>query len=160
MATGNTTVWVPVDDMDAAVRFYGETLGLSVKSTGSDWSEIDAGPLTIGLNAREGTSRPGDKGGAVITFQPEGSIDDEVSRLQARGSSSRAASAITRGAGSRRSPIRTATNCRSTRRPPETGISCGPVGFSTISVGWASADAVTAARTAAATDSPEEAAAS
>ena len=85
MATGNTTVWVPVDDMDAAVRFYGETLGLSVKSTGSDWSEIDAGPLTIGLNAREGTSRPGDKGGAVITFQPEGSIDDEVSRLQDQG---------------------------------------------------------------------------
>ncbi|GAA2059739.1 VOC family protein [Williamsia deligens] len=85
MATGNTTVWVPVDDMDRAVRFYSETLGLSVKSTGSDWSEIDAGTMTIGLNAREGTSRSGDGGGAVITFQPDGTIDDEVSALRDKG---------------------------------------------------------------------------
>ncbi|MGJ0121130.1 VOC family protein [Williamsia sp. MIQD14] len=85
MATGNTTVWVPVRDMDRALEFYRDTLGLAVKSTGSDWSEIDAGTLTIGLNGREETSPRGDAGGAVLTFQPDGTIDDEVSALRDKG---------------------------------------------------------------------------
>jgi predicted enzyme related to lactoylglutathione lyase len=67
MASGVATVWVPVDDMDRAVRFYTDVLGLTAKSTMDDWSEIDAGGLTIGLNAREGTSAHAD-GGAVISF--------------------------------------------------------------------------------------------
>jgi predicted enzyme related to lactoylglutathione lyase len=79
-----TTVWVPVDDMGRAVTFYTETLRLDAKQTGDDWSEIDAGNLMIGLNAREGTSAHAD-GGAVITFTPEGSIDAEVDRLTAAG---------------------------------------------------------------------------
>ena len=83
MASGVATVWVPVQDMDRAVKFYGETLGLTVKDTGSDWSEIEANGLMIGLNAREATSGGG--GGAVITFQPDGSIDEEVSRLKSAG---------------------------------------------------------------------------
>ncbi len=84
MASGVATVWVPVDDMDRAVGFYGDTLGLTVKDRGDDWSEIDAGGLMIGLNARESTHH-GDGGGAVITFQPDGSIDDEVARLKSAG---------------------------------------------------------------------------
>ena len=84
MANGVAAVWVPVDDMDRAVGFYGRTLGLEVTSTSPDWSEIDAGGLTIGLNAREGTSR-GAGGGAVVTFQPEGGIDAEVARLEGAG---------------------------------------------------------------------------
>ncbi len=73
---------VPVQDMDRAVKFYGETLGLTVKQSGGDWSEIDAGGLMIGLNAREQTSSSGSSGGAVISFQPDGGIEDEVSRLR------------------------------------------------------------------------------
>ena len=84
MADSVATVWVPVDDMQRALGFYGETLGLQVKKTTDDWSEVDAGGLTIGLNAREGTAAHSD-GGAVITFTPDGGIDDEVSRLQAAG---------------------------------------------------------------------------
>ncbi len=84
MARGVATVWVPVDDMDRAVRFYGSTLGLEVRSTSEDWSEIDAGGLMIGLNGREETAEHA-PGGAVITFQPEGSIDDEVAHLQQEG---------------------------------------------------------------------------
>jgi predicted enzyme related to lactoylglutathione lyase len=84
MASGVATVWVPVDDMKRAVRFYGETLGLGVKSEGDDWSELDADGLMIGLNAREGTSK-GHGGGAVITFQPESGLDDEVARLKEAG---------------------------------------------------------------------------
>jgi len=80
MASGVATVWVPVTDMGRAVHFYGSTLGLSIKDQGEDWSEIDANGLMIGLNARE--NAPGkDGGGAVITFQPDGGIDEEVSRL-------------------------------------------------------------------------------
>ena len=33
MATSIATVWVPVDDMQRAVRFYAETLDLQVKDT-------------------------------------------------------------------------------------------------------------------------------
>lgn len=84
MAKSVATVWVPVDDMQRAVQFYGQTLNLEVKDQGEDWSEIDAGNLMIGLNGREGTSAHSD-GGAVITFSPEGGIDDEVERLTKEG---------------------------------------------------------------------------
>lgn len=84
MAKSVATVWVPVDDMDRAVKFYSETLNLEVKDTGEDWSEIDAGNLMIGLNGREATARHAD-GGAVITFSPEGGIDSEVERLKGLG---------------------------------------------------------------------------
>jgi predicted enzyme related to lactoylglutathione lyase len=84
MATSVATVWVPVDDMDRAKSFYAETLGFEVTKETPDWSEIDAGNLTIGLNAREGTSAHAD-GGAVITFTPDGGIDAEVKRLESEG---------------------------------------------------------------------------
>jgi predicted enzyme related to lactoylglutathione lyase len=84
MASGVATVWVPVDDMDRAVRFYTDVLGLTAKNTMEDWSEIDAGGLTIGLNAREGTSAHAD-GGAVISFTPDSGIEEEVQRLKDAG---------------------------------------------------------------------------
>ncbi|MCG5433320.1 VOC family protein [Mycobacterium sp. MYCO198283] len=80
MASGVSTVWLPVDDMDRAVKFYGETLGLKVTSQSDDWTELDANGLTIGLNAREETHQ-GRGGGAVITFQPENDMYHEVERL-------------------------------------------------------------------------------
>jgi len=83
MASGVATVWLPVRDMDRAVSFYSDTLGLTVKDRDGDWSEIDAGGLTIGLNAREEAT--GNGGGAVITFQPDSSIDEEVERLTRAG---------------------------------------------------------------------------
>ncbi len=84
MASGVAAVWVPVADMDRAVSFYRDILGLQVTSQSEDWSEVDAGGLTIGLNGREAT---GDHahGGAVISFQPDGGIDDEVERLTKAG---------------------------------------------------------------------------
>ena len=86
MVQGVATVWVPVTDMARAVAFYRDTVGLEVKDQGDDWSELDAGGLMIGLNARE-DAKVSQSGGAVITFQPEGSIEDELARLQARGAS-------------------------------------------------------------------------
>jgi predicted enzyme related to lactoylglutathione lyase len=84
MAKSVATVWVPVDDMSRALTFYDETLGLTIKDRGDDWSEIDAGNLTIGLNAREHASAHTD-GGAVITFTPESGLDEEVQRLTEAG---------------------------------------------------------------------------
>lgn len=84
MAKAVATVWVPVDDMGRAVRFYSDILDLEVKDEGTDWSEIDAGNLTIGLNARESTSSHAE-GGAVITFSPDGGIEAEVERLTQSG---------------------------------------------------------------------------
>lgn len=87
MAKGVAAVWVPVEDMGRAVAFYRDTLGLSVTMEDADWSEIDAGGLTIGLNAREST-HAGSGGGAVISLSPEGSIEDELERISARGGAS------------------------------------------------------------------------
>ena len=80
MANGIATVWMPVDDMARALKFYGETLGLSIKNEGEDWSELDANGVMIGLNAREEThSESG--GGAILTLQPDGTLYDELVRL-------------------------------------------------------------------------------
>jgi predicted enzyme related to lactoylglutathione lyase len=71
--------------MDRALAFYRDTLGLGVKEQdGNDWAEIDADGLTIGLNGRE-TATSGSAGGAVITFRPDGSLEDEVARLRESG---------------------------------------------------------------------------
>ncbi len=48
---------VPADDMERAIAFYVEKLDLEVSKQTDEWSEIDAGNLTVGLNARERTAR-------------------------------------------------------------------------------------------------------
>ena len=83
MAAGIATVWVPVADMQRAIEFYRDTMELSVISQETEWSEIDANGVRIGLNGREQVRSDG--GGAVITFQPDGSIDDEFERLRQAG---------------------------------------------------------------------------
>ncbi|MEF2977618.1 VOC family protein [Subtercola sp. YIM 133946] len=84
MATGVAAVWVPVEDMGRAVAFYRETLGFDVDEQGDDWSEVDANGVKIGLNARE-KAAPHSDGGAVISFQPDGDIEDEVAELKGKG---------------------------------------------------------------------------
>ena len=84
MVDGVAAVWVPVTDMQRAVAFYRDVLGLDVNETDADWSEVDANGLKLGLNARE-KAEQGGGGGAVVSFQPETSIDDEVQRLTQAG---------------------------------------------------------------------------
>ena len=45
---------------------------------------MDANGLTIGLNGRE-PSGAGSTGGPVVTFRPEGSLEETVGNLQERG---------------------------------------------------------------------------
>jgi predicted enzyme related to lactoylglutathione lyase len=84
MASGVATVWLPVKDMKRAVQFYRDTLGLELKKETDEWSELDANGLMIGLNAREEAGSDSD-GGAILTFQPDGGIEDEVTRLKGEG---------------------------------------------------------------------------
>jgi predicted enzyme related to lactoylglutathione lyase len=82
MIKGVSAVWLPVGDMDRAVRFYGDVLGLEVTERDGDWSEIDVDGLSIGLNASES---PSGDGGALIAFGADGSLEDEVERLKGSG---------------------------------------------------------------------------
>ena len=84
MLNGVSTVWLPVNDMDRALAFYGETLGLKVKDNHGEWAEVDADGLTIGLNARD-SETPGSEGGAVVAFRPDGGIEDVVEKLEGQG---------------------------------------------------------------------------
>ena len=75
---------MPEGEDEDAVRFYGDTLGLSVQERDGDWAEVDANGLTIGLNGRD-SEQPGREGGAVIAFRPDGSIDEAVEQLKGKG---------------------------------------------------------------------------
>jgi predicted enzyme related to lactoylglutathione lyase len=82
MIKGVSAVWLPVGDMQRAVRFYGDVLGLEVTEHDEDWSEIDVDGLRVGLNASES---PSGDGGALIAFSADGSLEDEVERLKTSG---------------------------------------------------------------------------
>ena len=81
MIKGISAVWLPVTDMQRAVAFYGDTLGLKVTEHDGDWSEVETDGVTIGLNGSESETPRGD-GGAVVAFAPDGELEDEVERLQ------------------------------------------------------------------------------
>ena len=74
-------IWLPVSDMQRAVAFYRDALGLDVVDHDGDWSEVTAGDQRIGLNANES---PAGQGGAVIAFEVD-DLDDAVARLTERG---------------------------------------------------------------------------
>jgi predicted enzyme related to lactoylglutathione lyase len=84
MVNGIASVWVPVQDMERAIAFYGDTLGLKVDRQDDDWAEVDANGVMVGLNGREGEGARAD-GGAVISFQPEGGIEDAKASLEQAG---------------------------------------------------------------------------
>jgi len=75
-------VYLFVSDMDRAVAFYGDTLGLSLEyRAGDDWAQFEAGPIKLGLHAAaSGEGRPGGTVAFTVT-------DLEASRagLAARG---------------------------------------------------------------------------
>jgi predicted enzyme related to lactoylglutathione lyase len=82
MVHGTAVVWLPVTDLDRAVSFYRERLGLEQVQQDGDWAQFDANGLHIGLNASE---EPRGEGGAVIAFQPRGGLDSAVQELRKAG---------------------------------------------------------------------------
>ena len=81
VADGVAVVWFPVSDMDRAVSFYQDTLGLKLEQREDQWAELTANKLRIGLNQAE--SAKGD-GGGVLAFQPEDGLDAAVSELEGK----------------------------------------------------------------------------
>jgi predicted enzyme related to lactoylglutathione lyase len=81
MIQGIAAIWLPVSDMEAAVTFYRDRLGLDVIEHDGDWSEVTAGDQRIGLNASES---PAGDGGAVIAFAVD-DIETTVAELKGHG---------------------------------------------------------------------------
>ena len=75
-----------VADMDRAVRFYTETLGLRLQYRfGDHWASVQVGnTLTIGLHPISPGSPKG-SGGMMIGLELRGSIEEAVRRLEAKG---------------------------------------------------------------------------
>ncbi len=84
MLRGVAVVWMPVQDIERAKGFYRDTLGLRITNEDGEWAEVDANGLTIGLNGRE-PSGAGVDGGPVVTFQPEGNLEETLDALQDQG---------------------------------------------------------------------------
>jgi catechol 2,3-dioxygenase-like lactoylglutathione lyase family enzyme len=83
---GNATIYV--SDMDRAVAFYTETLGLRLAfRAGDHWASIDAGGgLTIGLHpASSSAPEPGTAGAVTIGLAVDEPMEQVVSTLEARG---------------------------------------------------------------------------
>ncbi len=82
---GNATIFV--SNMDRAVRFYTETLGLALQyRAGDHWAQVDAGGMPIGLHPTgpEGP-KPGPGGSIQVGLNVTEPIDEVVTTLRGRG---------------------------------------------------------------------------
>ena len=83
---GNATVFV--SNMDRAVHFYTQPLGLKLTNRfGDHWATVDAGKgLTIGLHpASPKYPAPGTKGGMMLGLEVQGTIEKVVAQLSEKG---------------------------------------------------------------------------
>lgn len=59
MVKGPSTTWCQVSDMDRAVKFYRDVLGLRPGYTSLYWSDFEVGPIKIGLHPKlDGAEEP------------------------------------------------------------------------------------------------------
>lgn len=82
---GNVTVYV--SNMDTAVRFYSEMLGLRLAYRfGDHWASVELGKgLTIGLHPASAEMPAGRPGSMAIGLELAGSIHEAMATLQAKG---------------------------------------------------------------------------
>jgi len=85
---GNATLYVK--DMDAAVRFYTEALGMKLRFRAENhWAEVEAGKdLVIGLHPARPGREPGTAGAVQIGLLVESPLEEVLSKLARRGVSS------------------------------------------------------------------------
>ena len=77
-------VFYRVADLDRAVTFYGDVVGLKMKfRDGEKWAEFDAGNVSLGLELLEGQGSAGAGGGVVVLRGSD--LDGLLSRLRAAG---------------------------------------------------------------------------
>ncbi len=84
-SSGNVTVYV--SNMDQAVRFYTEVLGLKLAYRfGNHWASVEAGRgLTIGLHPASPEMPAGRSGSISIGLELTGSIHEALAALKAKG---------------------------------------------------------------------------
>src|ERR1051325_735561 len=84
-SSGNVTLYV--SNMDNAVRFYTETLGLKLAYRfGDHWASVEVGKgLTIGLHPASAESPAGREGSMAIGLELTGTIEEARKTLEARG---------------------------------------------------------------------------
>jgi catechol 2,3-dioxygenase-like lactoylglutathione lyase family enzyme len=85
-SSGNITLYV--SNMDRAVRFYTETLGLRLAYRfGDHWASVEVGKgLTIGLHPASAEMPAGRKGSMAIGLELAGTtIGEAMSRLEQKG---------------------------------------------------------------------------
>jgi catechol 2,3-dioxygenase-like lactoylglutathione lyase family enzyme len=83
-SSGIATIFVT--DMDRAVKFYIDILGLKLTQRfGNHWASVAAGQLAIGLHPASAQNPAGQDGSTTIGLMVEGKIDDAVSTLRQRG---------------------------------------------------------------------------
>ena len=76
-------VYYRTRDMDAAVAFYRDVLGLTlVRRDGNEWAEFEAGPIRLALHGAD--ERAG--GGATVVFRVD-DLDGTRWLLEQRGAS-------------------------------------------------------------------------
>ena len=82
---GNATLYV--SNMDQAVRFYTEALGLKLRFRAEDhWAEIEAGKdLVIGLHPARPGREPGTAGAVQIGLLVEAPLEGVLATLAKRG---------------------------------------------------------------------------
>jgi catechol 2,3-dioxygenase-like lactoylglutathione lyase family enzyme len=85
ISSGIVTVFV--SDMDRAVRFYSEVLGLKLTYRfGNEWASIVVpGGMTIGLHPASKASPAGQKGSITIGLNVSRPIDEVVTELRGKG---------------------------------------------------------------------------
>ena len=84
--SGNVTIYVT--NMDRAVRFYTETLGLKLAYRfGDHWASVECGKgLTIGLHpTSEPVALAPSKGAPSIGLELEGTMEEAMKKLGAKG---------------------------------------------------------------------------
>ena len=75
-------VFYRTSDMDAAVRFYADVLGLTLKfRDGNNWAAFDVNGVTLAL---EGGAPGGGSGGATVSLRCDG-LAELVDQLRTRG---------------------------------------------------------------------------
>jgi predicted enzyme related to lactoylglutathione lyase len=76
-----------VSDMDRAIRFFTEILGLTLEQRfGNDWASVKApNGLSIGLHPASEKSPAGRKGSITIGFNLDEPIEKAVDRLKKQG---------------------------------------------------------------------------
>ncbi|HEY1342220.1 MAG TPA: VOC family protein [Bryobacteraceae bacterium] len=84
-ASGNITVYV--SNMDAAVHFYSQVLGLKLAYRfGDHWASVEAGKgLTIGLHPASAEMPAGRKGSMAIGLELSMPIEQAIKALEGRG---------------------------------------------------------------------------